>query len=369
MIRYVHLGSQINEDADEFAFFNTVKNRFVEVGGAFTFASVEDLREAAGGEDVSRLEGLIPPVGLLDDTLTTHGLARRLLSGEDKRAVVEQWTPYAILVRVPMLAPGATPIRGEVERGPERVWACEEPWLPFEGNEHNWTPMPGPERILSIGPSSGDVVNVLNSTPRKYTFPDYLDPKLSAPIVIQPNPADIYDPAAAKAILDWRARSGGPLYTKAPDPAALAGALRWRTHLDFEGLDAVAELIEHIGATTFAHEEREGRASMAISWDSDLRRAPGFVLGLGKTLAEAAADLLSKVPPGEILRARRLVDFEGIDSVAKLADAVGALTFTQASHADGVTLLLHTKDREIVGHGATHAEAAADLLSKAPPVA
>lgn len=69
MIRYVHIGNQINDDADEFAFFDTVIGRFVDIDGEQLFRSVERLREAYAGAarawppaepQLERLLGLLP---------------------------------------------------------------------------------------------------------------------------------------------------------------------------------------------------------------------------------------------------------------------------------------------------------------------
>lgn len=46
MIRYIHLGDQINEGADEFAFYDTIPGAFVEIAGSVVFSSRRDLEEA-----------------------------------------------------------------------------------------------------------------------------------------------------------------------------------------------------------------------------------------------------------------------------------------------------------------------------------
>jgi hypothetical protein len=47
VLRYVYIGDQINEDAQQFAFFNTVPDQFVDFGGQVVFDSVADLHEWA----------------------------------------------------------------------------------------------------------------------------------------------------------------------------------------------------------------------------------------------------------------------------------------------------------------------------------
>jgi len=42
MIRYVHIGDQINEGADEFAFYDTRSDSFIDFEGSQTFDSLED---------------------------------------------------------------------------------------------------------------------------------------------------------------------------------------------------------------------------------------------------------------------------------------------------------------------------------------
>lgn len=68
MIRYVHIGDQINDDADEFAFFDTIPNRFVEIEGQHTFTDREDLEDAMDAAGMAlgqreRLLGLLPEEG------------------------------------------------------------------------------------------------------------------------------------------------------------------------------------------------------------------------------------------------------------------------------------------------------------------
>lgn len=46
VIRFIHLGDQINEDADEFAFYNTVPDRFLTIAGVQTFDDRADLEHA-----------------------------------------------------------------------------------------------------------------------------------------------------------------------------------------------------------------------------------------------------------------------------------------------------------------------------------
>jgi hypothetical protein len=69
MLRYIHIGDQIRQSADiddpadEFCFYDTVREGFVVLDGESVFSTVEDLRTA--GRDhphtLLRLEGLIPP--------------------------------------------------------------------------------------------------------------------------------------------------------------------------------------------------------------------------------------------------------------------------------------------------------------------
>src|SRR5690348_20489 len=65
MIRYIEVGSQITlERGDcQFAFYDTVTDRFLELGGAMVFDSVQDLVERAAGERLlERCLSVIPPV-------------------------------------------------------------------------------------------------------------------------------------------------------------------------------------------------------------------------------------------------------------------------------------------------------------------
>lgn len=69
MIRYVHIGNQIacddDEPADQFAFYDTVRGKFVDLDGDQVFYGVNDLRESyavseASWPELDRLIELIP---------------------------------------------------------------------------------------------------------------------------------------------------------------------------------------------------------------------------------------------------------------------------------------------------------------------
>jgi hypothetical protein len=60
MLRYVHIGNQIDDDADQFTFYDTVTDKFVDI-----FDSLEDFRDwhkriGYLKYSLERLEGLIP---------------------------------------------------------------------------------------------------------------------------------------------------------------------------------------------------------------------------------------------------------------------------------------------------------------------
>lgn len=46
MIRHIRLTDQVNDGANDFAFFDTVVGRFIEIGGRHLFADLADLQEA-----------------------------------------------------------------------------------------------------------------------------------------------------------------------------------------------------------------------------------------------------------------------------------------------------------------------------------
>ena len=46
VIRYIHIGDDIDENADAFAFFNTCTNRFVDINHEQVFDSIANLEEA-----------------------------------------------------------------------------------------------------------------------------------------------------------------------------------------------------------------------------------------------------------------------------------------------------------------------------------
>lgn len=65
MIRFIHIGGQINKDADEFAFFDTVTDRFVTIYDDQTWGSRDDLIESMAladmsGRDRERMLSLLP---------------------------------------------------------------------------------------------------------------------------------------------------------------------------------------------------------------------------------------------------------------------------------------------------------------------
>lgn len=45
MIRYIRIGDQIDEDTDQFAFFNTVTGRFLEFAGQQCWDDEEEFRK------------------------------------------------------------------------------------------------------------------------------------------------------------------------------------------------------------------------------------------------------------------------------------------------------------------------------------
>lgn len=79
MIRYVHIGDQIYEDAGEFAFYDTVICRFISIDGQDTFASREDL-EIVARHDAPLLERLLPLVPEPEAKPTVQQLRERLKS-------------------------------------------------------------------------------------------------------------------------------------------------------------------------------------------------------------------------------------------------------------------------------------------------
>lgn len=71
MIRFVHIGSQISDGKDEFAFWDTVSDSFAIIGGLMVFESRKDfeqscVNDARGGDfatstgDYDRYRRLIP---------------------------------------------------------------------------------------------------------------------------------------------------------------------------------------------------------------------------------------------------------------------------------------------------------------------
>lgn len=65
MMRFVHIKDQVNFGYDEFAFFDTTIDRFIEIDGQQVFESIQDLKDAflsdkRGQQFLDRLLGLIP---------------------------------------------------------------------------------------------------------------------------------------------------------------------------------------------------------------------------------------------------------------------------------------------------------------------
>lgn len=81
MIRYVHIGDQINDDANEFALYDTVVDRFLTFAGSQTWESWRDLEEDMTCE--RRMPGGQPNDKAMRERLHTlcqhHGLASRTI--------------------------------------------------------------------------------------------------------------------------------------------------------------------------------------------------------------------------------------------------------------------------------------------------
>jgi hypothetical protein len=60
MIRFIDLTGQICDGEKEFAFFDTVTGRFIDVNGEQTWDTVEDLKSVYTGKDIDRYLNLIP---------------------------------------------------------------------------------------------------------------------------------------------------------------------------------------------------------------------------------------------------------------------------------------------------------------------
>lgn len=75
MIRFIYIGDQILRDMDEksreFAFFNTVTDKFIEIGGCYTFSSLKEFEDYARIEwycdYIDRCRNLIPNWYVLND--------------------------------------------------------------------------------------------------------------------------------------------------------------------------------------------------------------------------------------------------------------------------------------------------------------
>ena len=71
MLRYVHIGDQIEDDENQFAFFNTQTGLFVTIDGEQVWNNKEDLLRCWLGcpvniskEFLARMMGLIPSYGI-----------------------------------------------------------------------------------------------------------------------------------------------------------------------------------------------------------------------------------------------------------------------------------------------------------------
>lgn len=61
MIRFVYIGSQITDDSRDFAFFNTVTDKFEEINNCHVFSSIKEFEEYVGPIYIfGRLNNLIP---------------------------------------------------------------------------------------------------------------------------------------------------------------------------------------------------------------------------------------------------------------------------------------------------------------------
>ncbi len=60
MIRFVHIGNQINEGENEFCFFDTINMKCIEFCGEQVFDSLEDFKFFSEHDLYNRCERLIP---------------------------------------------------------------------------------------------------------------------------------------------------------------------------------------------------------------------------------------------------------------------------------------------------------------------
>jgi len=60
MIRFIHIGDQIKDDADEFAFFDTVTSTFLSFDGEQVFDSFGDFAYFAADERYQRCLRILP---------------------------------------------------------------------------------------------------------------------------------------------------------------------------------------------------------------------------------------------------------------------------------------------------------------------
>jgi hypothetical protein len=54
MIRFVHIGDQIYEEYNQFAFYNTVTDKFLAFDGKQVFDSINDFKDYARTSDISK---------------------------------------------------------------------------------------------------------------------------------------------------------------------------------------------------------------------------------------------------------------------------------------------------------------------------
>lgn len=68
MIRFVYIGYQIDSDGRQFAFYDTVRDKFLEFKGSQVFDSIEDFNESAKSHELyERCRRLIPLNGLIEE--------------------------------------------------------------------------------------------------------------------------------------------------------------------------------------------------------------------------------------------------------------------------------------------------------------
>lgn len=63
MIRYVYIGDQICEHNRDFAFFDTIPDRFIDVDGQHVFTSIEDFIDVSSNAQFERMFAIIPTKG------------------------------------------------------------------------------------------------------------------------------------------------------------------------------------------------------------------------------------------------------------------------------------------------------------------